>query len=228
VPRRRAQLALVVLVAALAAACRRQAAPPQAPGEAASPRPTEAPRATYKPPVDGRLTKAQIDAYLGVLDRLKLDRSRRPASSLIAPFDPLDLDSPDVVAARARGLNTAEYVWVRERVLEAEAADLGERLTASHLAMLERALAELKVRRAAAPDEGSKKLLSEQIANFEVEAARTRREARQKEPDSVRANMKSIEPYRARLEAAGDVLDLPVPRAAAPARTPSPAPSPSR
>jgi hypothetical protein len=228
VPRPHAPLAAFVLAVALSSACGRPAGAPGAAGEAAPPRPTEPPRATYKPPADGRLTKAQIDAYLGVLDRLKLDRGRHPSSSVLAPGDPLDLVSPDVTAARARGLNTAEYVWVRERVLEAEAAALSERLTASHLAMLERAMAELRARRAAAPDEGSKRLLSEQTANFEAEVARTRREAREKEPDSVRANMKTIEPYHARLEAAGDVLDRPVPRAAAPARSPSPAPGPSK
>ncbi len=174
------------------------------------------------------MTKAQVEACLGVLEQLKSDRSRRAAPAPVSPADPLDLGSPDVAAAQSRGLNPAEYVWVREKVLEAEAAALSERLNASHLAMLERALAELKTRRAAAPDEGSKKLLAEQIANFEAEVARTRREAREKEPENVRANMKTIEPLQARLDAAGDVLDQPVPRAAGLARAPTPSPGPAR
>jgi hypothetical protein len=165
-----------------------------------------------------------VEACVGVLEKVKLDEGRRPAGSALAPGDPLSLESLDVVVARERGLNVSEYLWVRERVLEAEAAALSERLMAGHLTMLERTLAELRTRRAAAPDEGSKKLLGEQIANFEAEANRTRREAREKEPDAVRANMKVIEPYRARLEAAGDVLDRPVLRGAAPARSPDAVP----
>ena len=76
--------------------------------------------------------------------------------------------------------------------------------------MLERTLADLRARRADAADEGSRKLLAEQIANFEAEAERVRRESREKEPDSVRANMKTLEPFRARLAAAHEALDRPL------------------
>jgi hypothetical protein len=167
------------------------------------------------------VTKAQVEAYLGVLEALRLERSRKAAGSPTAPGDPLELESPDVAVARGRGLNVSEYLWARERVLEAEAAALTGRLMAAHLEMLERTLSELRTRRSTAPDEGSRKLLGEQIANFEAEANRTRRESREKEPDSVRANLKTIEPFLPRLEAAGDVLDQPVPEVPAPARSPS-------
>lgn len=190
-----------------------------APSQAPAARPEEPSRATYRPPADGRLTREQVEAFLGVLEKLKHDRSRKHDESLLAPGDPLDLESPDVAVARGRGLNVSEYLWVRERVLEAEAAALSERLMAAHLAMLERTLSELETRRAAAPDEGSRKLIGEQIANFQAEVNRTRREAREKESESVRANLKTIEPYLSRLDAAGDVLDQPVPRAPAPPRS---------
>jgi hypothetical protein len=221
VPRCRRTLAALLGAAALLAACRRGTSTQVAVQATPAARPTVPPRANFRPPADGRLTKAQVEAYLGVLEKVKLDRSRKHEESLLAPGDPLDLESPDVAIARGRGLNVAEYVWVRERVLEAEAAALSERLMAAHLAMLERTLKELETRRAAAPDAGSRKLIGEQIANFEAEANRTRRESREKEPDSVRANMKTIEPFLARLDAAGGVLDQPVPRGPA---TPRPAP----
>lgn len=179
-------------------------------------------RAPYRPPADGRLTRAQVEAFLGVLEKLKLDRSRRSEGGLLAPGDPLELESPDVAVARERGLNASEYLWVRERVLEAEAAALSERLMAAHLAMLERTLSDLQARRSAAPDEGSRNLIGEQISSFEAEAVRTRREARQKEPETVRANLKTIEPFLSRLDAAGGVLDQPVPRAPSATRPPSP------
>jgi hypothetical protein len=207
----------------LGAGCRRDAGP-AAVGDAAPARhPTPAPRPVYKAPSDGRVSKAQVEAYLGVLEKLKRDESRTAAGARLAPGDPLDLVPPDIAAAKARGLNPAEYVWVKERVLEAEAAMLNEKLLADQLALLERTLGDLRARRQAAPDEGSKKLLAEQVTNFEAEAARTRREAREKEPDAVRANMKTIEAFRARLEAAGDVLDHPLPVL----RRPSPAPAPA-
>ncbi len=222
-PRKRPKIVVAVTAAVFAAACRREATPAAEP--APVPRAPEASRPTYRAPADGRVTKAQVEAYLGVLEKVKLDRSRKPSGSILVPGDPLNMESSDVAAARERGWNVAEYLWVRERVLEAEAVGLGDRLMASHLAMLERTLAELRTRRASAPDEGSRKLLGEQIANFETEANRTRRESRERDPENVRANLKTIEPLLARLEAAGDVLDQPLPRGAAPVRSPTPAPS---
>ena len=112
--------------------------------------------------------------------------------------------------ARARGVNTEEYLWVKERVLEAEAAAMTARLNAAVLAMLDKTLADLRARRADAADEGSRKLVSEQIANFEAEAERVRRESREKEPESIRANVKALEPFRARLTAAHEALDRPL------------------
>ena len=99
---------------------------------------------------------------------------------------------------------------MKERVLEAEAAAMTARLNTSVLAMLDKTLADLKARRADAADEGSRKLIAEQIANFEAEAERVRRESREKEPDSIRANMKTLEPFRARLAAAHEALDRPL------------------
>ncbi len=225
VPRRRRKLVALFGAAALLTACRRGAAPPVAASQTPTARPEEPSHASYRPPADGRVTREQVEAFLGVLDKLKLDRSRKPEEGLLAPGDPLDLESPDVAVARGRGLNVSEYLWVRERVLEAEAAALSERLMAAHLSMLERTLSELEVRRAAAPDEGSRKLIGEQIANFQAEVNRTRRESREKESESLRANLKTIEPYLSRLDAAGGVLDQPVPRVPAPLRSTPPSPA---
>jgi hypothetical protein len=165
------------------------------------------------------VTPAQVEIYLGVLDRVRLDRKagKTPPSS-----DPLTSEPADLTVARARSVNTEEYLWVKERVLEAEAAAMTARLNASVLAMLDRTLADLKARRADAADEGSRKLVSEQIANFEAEAERVRREAREKEPDSIRANVKTLEPFRARLTAAHEALDRPLlaPAAKEPPRAP--------
>lgn len=145
--------------------------------------------------------------FLSVLDRVRLDlRGARPTPA----GDPLSTLPADVASARARGENVEEFLWVKERVLEAEAANMTARLNASALALLEKTLSDLKARRADAADEGSRKLLAEQTAQFEAEAERIRREAKVREPESVRANVKTLDPYRPRLVAAQDAIDKPL------------------
>ncbi len=163
-------------------------------------------RDVYRPPADGRLTAAQVETYLSIIDRVRLDlRSARPTPA----GDPLTTVPADVAAARARGVNVEEFLWVKERVLEADAAAMTVRLNASALSLLEKTLADLKARRGDAADDGSRKLLAEQTAQFEAEAERVRRESKVREPDSVRSNMKMLEPFRARLAAAQEALEKP-------------------
>jgi hypothetical protein len=177
-------------------------------------------RDVYRPPADGHVTIQQVETYLGVLDRVRLDRK---AGKTPPPSDPLTSEASDLAVARARGVNTEEFLWVKERVLEAEAAAMTARLNASAIAMLDKTLADLRARKAEAADEGSRKLVSEQIANFEAEADRVRRESREKEPASVRLNMKTLEPFRARLAAAHEALDRPLltPAAKEPSKAPA-------
>lgn len=165
------------------------------------------PRDVYRPPADGRVTAAQVEAYLSILDRVRLDRrGARPTPE----SDPLSTVPADVAAARARRVNVEEFLWVKERVLEAEAATMTARLNASALTMLEKTLADLKARRGDAADEGSRRLLAEQTAQFEAEAERVRRESKVRESDAVRSNMKTLEPYRSRLATAQDALEKPL------------------
>jgi hypothetical protein len=174
--------------------------------------PTSAPlsraetRDVYRPPADGRVTGPQVEMYLSILDRVRLDlRGAKPTPA----GDPLTTVPADVAAARARGVNVEEFLWVKERVLEADAAAMTVRLNAAALALVEKTLSDLKARRADAADEGSRKLLAEQTAQFESEAERIRRESKLREPDSVRANMKTLEPFRARLAGAQDAVERP-------------------
>ncbi len=214
--RRHAAFLPVFVAAAALAGCGDAEAPSSPPSAAPLPR-AGGSRDVYRPPADGRVTPQQVEIYLGVLDRLRLDRKEGKTPP---PSDPLTSVPADLAAARVRGVNTEEFLWVKERVLEAEAASMTAHLNASVLAMLERTLADLKARKADAADEGSRKLVGEQIANFEAEAERVRRESREKEPDSVRANMKTLEPFRARLTAAHEALDRPLlPAAKEPTQT---------
>ena len=160
--RRRVVFLLPFVAAAALAGCGDAPAPPAPAAPAARP---GASRDVYRPPADGRVTPAQVEIYLGVLDRVRLDRKEGKSSP---SADPLTSEPNDVTVARARGVNTEEYLWVKERVLEAEAAAMTARLNAAVLAMLDKTLADLRARRADAADEGSRKLVSEQIANFEA------------------------------------------------------------
>ena len=208
------------LLAVLAAVCAGCGSPDAAPGATASAPLSGAAgtRDVYRPPLDGKVTPAQVEMYLSVLDRIHLDqRGARPTPS----GDPLSTVPADVAAARARGINVEEFLWVKERVLEAEAAMMTARLNAAALAMLDKTLADLKDRRADAADEGSRKLLAEQTAQFEAEAERVRRESKVREPDVVRTNVRTLEPYRARLTTAQDAVEKPLFGEAEKAKTPA-------
>ncbi|MEO6325359.1 MAG: hypothetical protein ABIQ65_12085 [Thermoanaerobaculia bacterium] len=179
-------------------------------------------REANRPPADGRLTPAQIELYLKVWASIAPAPAPVPGKTgTPATFperarglgDAVDGVAPDIASARAMKASVEEYLWVKERVLEAEAARMTARMNADVLGMLERTIADLKASRAKAPDEGSKTLLAEQIVNFEAEAARTRREAREVEPDTVRANLQILAPYRARLDAMQDQIDSVLPAA---------------
>ena len=217
--RRRVAFLLPFLAAAALAGCGGSDAPTAPAPATALPRPGVS-RDVYRPPADGHVTPKQVEIYLGVLDRVRLDRK---AGKAPPPSDPLASEPADLTVARARSVNTEEYLWVKERVLEAEAAAMTARLNTSALTMLDKTLADLKARKVDAADEGSRTLINEQTANFEAEAERVRRESREKEPDSVRANMKTLEPFRARLSAAHEALDRPLLPSAA--KEPSKAPA---
>jgi hypothetical protein len=168
----------------------------------------------YRPPADGRLTARQVELYLAVSDRLRNAQRRTPepapGATRTTLSEVLESAAPDVSMGREVFGNGEEYLWVKERVLEAEAAALTARLFSEELALLSRTLADLRTRRDAAADEASRKLIGEQITSFESEADRTTRESREKEPDAIRANAKLLEPYRGRLA----TLQLEVDRAA--------------
>lgn len=162
-------------------------------------------RAGFKPAADGLVTSKQVEMYLKVLERLRARKSAGEAG------DALEAAAADAKAAREAGADLDEYLWVKERILEAEASVMTDKLNADVLAMLEKTLGDLRARREKTQDEASRKLLGEQIASFEAEVERTRREAREKEPESVRANALLLQAFRGRLHAQQAELERLVP-----------------
>ena len=205
----RSSLAVAGLLAALASgACRDAGTAGSAPAE--SRRSGRVEREGYRPPAGGVLAPDQVEAFL------KVRREAFRELSTMGPQAPLEGEegisgasesrAAEIRAARSLSVPVEEYLWVRERVLEAEAAAVTAKLNADILALLEKTLASLRERRAVAPDDPSRQILDEQIASFSAEAARVKREASEKEPESVRANMKVLEPFRAKLSAIADDL----------------------
>lgn len=204
-----------MLLAALGvgAGCDRSGGDPHAPTAAGAPSQAvgESPRASYRPPPDGLLRKEQIDRYVRVLQSAV--RASHPAEAAGAGQEASALVDEDVLvaldlaAARRSGFPEEEFLWIRERVLEAEASAMNAKLNSDVLAMLEKTLADLRSRRATAADSGSRQLVDEQIAGFEAERARVRTEAAEPEPAQVKGNLRIVEPYRAKIVALQAEID---------------------
>lgn len=186
---------------------------------------------SYRPPPDGLLSVKQIETFLSVADAASV---RGPGSAPTPPPPPvpgglpapgeIPDDAPvDVRTARDLGLNVEEYLWIKERILEAEAAFSTAKLNADTIALLEKTLSDLRQRHATAADESSRTLVDEQIAIFDAELVRLQREARERESDSVRGNMKRIEPFRVRLAAVAREIGRLLPGLEAAARPRPPA-----
>ena len=207
----RASFVSFPLVAALAlgaGACREAPSGGSADGGARRPALTE--REAYRPPADAILTVAQIEAFLKVREATVRSYSSPGARAPLEGEEGISratlARASEMRAARQLAVPPEEYLWVRERILEAEAAAITAKLNADVLALLDKTLASLRARRPSAPDDPSRKLLDEQIASFEAEAVRVRREAGEKEPEAIRANLKVLGPYRQKISAIADEL----------------------
>lgn len=207
----RASFVSFPLVAALAlgaGACRE--APSGGGADRDSRRPALTEREAYRPPADAILTVAQVEAFLKVREATVRSYSspggRAPLEGEEGISRATLARAAEMRAARQLSVPPEEYLWVRERILEAEAAAVTASLNADVLALLDKTLVSLRNRRSSAPDEASRQLLDEQIASFEAEAVRVRREAGEKEPEAIRANLRVLAPYRQKISAISDEL----------------------
>jgi len=136
----------------------------------------------FRAPADGRLTDAQLDAYA------KVRRAMRGATS-------------GADAARAVGVDPAEFDWIRARIFEALGVLDSRRVGESALESYGRAIASLRAAREAAADPKTGARIDAEIAAFERERAALRR------PDPVApaalANAARVEARRGEIEALG-------------------------
>jgi hypothetical protein len=173
----------------------------------------EAAAARYVPPADGRLTNAQVRVYLRVRERES--RIREAAALAAQRRRDVGLAAADLRASQELRVNPKEYAWVRERVLEAEAAATTQALYQKMVAGREQLLARMRRDRDALTDPEQRAAAERQIEDWK----RGLQASEPVAPPAVRANVTLLARYReplARLHAleeralaAGAGLELP-------------------
>ncbi|MFY9825457.1 MAG: hypothetical protein WAM82_29050 [Thermoanaerobaculia bacterium] len=146
----------------------------------------------YHPPADGRLTEAQVRMYLDVRQREQQIREAafkqrqeagEPADSgqdQLAYVEALktvgdqpgfaDIATADLRAAQELGFNPKEYLWVKERVLEAQMQETALALSAQIAESRRQVLAQLERRRQETADPVQKAQIERQIEEFNKNA----------------------------------------------------------
>jgi hypothetical protein len=142
----------------------------------------------YTPPEDQRLTEAQIQMYLKVREHEKKiaqvamqkvkenaanaeKKGEKSIGGMMDSFKALgsvaDVLTADIRAAADLGYNTAEYQWVKEKVLEASGSAIGQQMADASTKMYDQSLEQMKKQQAEATDEASKKMIADMMASME-------------------------------------------------------------
>lgn len=152
--------ALLLCAILLAAACGREAAETEKDREKSGEMTTaeimeQAARATYQPPVDGKLTERQVRMYLEV-KRLSRKNVRRdePATT------------QDLRTTLELGYNPREMSWVQERMMDAWIALRGQELDRKIAASRARMLRDLETQARATTDPTRRADLEKEIAGI--------------------------------------------------------------
>jgi hypothetical protein len=152
----------------------------------------EAAAARYTPPADGRLTDGQVRMYLLVRER---ECRIREAAALEAQARRAAADpraAADLRAAQEVKVNPKEYAWVRERVLEAEAAATTQALYQRMAAGREQLLARMRRDRDALTDPARRAAAEREIDDWK----RGLQAAEPPVAPAVRANVALLARYR--------------------------------
>ncbi|HVR43450.1 MAG TPA: hypothetical protein VMS56_08390 [Thermoanaerobaculia bacterium] len=173
----------------------------------------------YDPPADGRLTEAQVRMYLKVRDhetkiaqtaRKEAEAHAKTAESkgdksiagMMSGFKALgsvaDMLTADIRAAHELGFNTAEYQWVKEKVLEASGAAFQETMQASLDAMMDQGRAELQKQYDGETDPQTRAALEQMLEQYDE--GRSEMQAEQADP-AVSHNRKLLAKYESELTA---------------------------
>lgn len=144
----------------------------------------------YEPPADGELTEEQVEMYLAVQERAieirqvtgkRLEEKTNEAEAegeeigfmdaMRAMGEVSDFVTADIRAAKELGHNSAEYQWVQEQVMEAQAAKMTQGFAAQADEAGQQFLTMLQDQLANTTDEQQKAALEQQIAEYEASLA---------------------------------------------------------
>lgn len=96
------------------------------------------PTAAVPAPQDGRATPRQLDQYVAVRDRIRIALATGSSSFPAGRKNELDAAALESRGAAEAGVPLEEYLWVREKILEADAAAASSKQNADLIAMLEK------------------------------------------------------------------------------------------
>ena len=180
----------------------------------------EAAKDEYNPPADGRLTDSQVQMYLKVRehekkiaqvakDELKqhaekADKSgEKSLAGLMEGFKAMgsvaDVLTADIRAAKELGYNSAEYSWIKEKVLEASGSAVGQKMAQAMNAQFEKAYAEAKKAHDAATDEQTKAMYAQMLSGYEEQKKQMTAQA--DEDPAVAHNRQVLSKYETALKA---------------------------
>lgn len=144
----------------------------------------------YEPPADGELTEEQVEMYLAVQERAieirrvtgkRLEEKTGEVEAeggevgfmdaMRAMGEVSDFVTADIRAAKELGHNSAEYQWVQEQVMEAQAAKMTQGFAAQASEAGQQFLTMLQDQLANTTDEQQKAALEQQIAEYEASLA---------------------------------------------------------
>lgn len=183
----------------------------------------EASEDEYTPPPDGKLTREQIEMYLEVREREqeitkvareriekgaeKLKEGEKSLSGLMDGIKSLgsaaDFFTADVRAAQELGFNTAEYEWVKSRIIEAVGSVMSERVAEASRAAADRHAAELRRKMEASENETERNTYARILETYENNVASS---GERELDESVAFNRQLLSEYEDALETISNEL----------------------
>lgn len=152
----------------------------------------EAAKDKYDPPADGHLTDSQIDMYIKVRKherdialqaRKELEEhakkvQQKGENSVGGMMEAMkgmgsvaDFATADIRAAQDLGYNTAEYTWIKGKVLEASGSALSDNIHSKMEQGIKQAYEATKKQYDAAQDPNQKKALGQLLQNYQQQLA---------------------------------------------------------
>lgn len=141
----------------------------------------------YNPPADGRITDAQVQMYLKVRDRERqiaqvakaeaqkhADAAKKDGehsiSGMMEGFKTLsaaaEMVTADIRAAHDLGYNTAEYTWVKGKILDASLSAMGEKTNQAMSAQMDAAYTQTKKAYDEAKDDQTRAMYKQMLDSY--------------------------------------------------------------